>query len=227
MAASQRGQARNEITFVRINDILLYGWKTKDLSAISGVSASDLANQLGHLTAANAAAIANRIMVTGANSPKPARVTRRNPGAATSQQGSVSTFVAFDKMAAANAGGWSGAKRGRGVNLRANVPGVRTVTAVAELSNGLLYAYPLNKDDYDLVGDSLGLQSAAQISSLEAKKLATGCRTKPGTAAIADNGGALSTFFSTDARDSAMTAGFSILQDEFIEYTAASAPNGN
>lgn len=221
MAATQRGQSRNELVFVLINQVFAYGWKTKDLAAITGISEADLASQLGHMSPTQASAVANVIMVTGANSPKPARVTKKLANATTTQQGSIGTFIAYNKMAAANAANWSVGSRARGVSLKANVAGQRTVTAVAELSNGLLYAYPLNKADFDLVSADLGLQSAAQVSSTEFLKLATGCRSKPGRAAIEDGGGVLSTFFSTASRDAALTAGFSILEDEYAEYTPA------
>lgn len=220
MPAYTRGQLRNRIRFVAINDKLLYGWKTKDLAAITGISENDLATQLGHLDATAAAAVVGGVMVTGANSPKPGRVTKKFPAAPTSQAASVGTFLAYDKMAAANAAGWSLTKRARGVSLTANVAGKRSVSAVAELSNGLLYVFPLNKDDFDLVAADLGLQSATQISAAEAKLLVSGARSKPGVAAIEDATGALSTFFSTDSRETALAAGFSILSDEYAEYGA-------
>jgi hypothetical protein len=214
-----RGIKRENLTFVLINDVFAYGWKTKDLASSVGVSAADLTTQLGHMDAVAAAAIANVVMVTGANSPKPGRVVKRIANATTTQAGSVGTFIAFDKLAAANAAGWGLSQRGRGVRLTANVPGRRSVTAVAELSNGLLYAFPLNKEDFDLVAVDLGLQSATQISDIEAKKLVSGSRSKPGVAAIDDDQGVLSTFFATGSREAALTAGFSIVKDEYVEYS--------
>lgn len=221
MPGYTRGQTRENLRFVLINPVFAYGWKTKDLAAAVGVSEADLTTQLGHMDAVAAAAVANVVMVTGANSPKPARVVKRIQGATTAQAASIGTFLAHDKLAAANAGGWSLTKRGRGVRLTGNVTGKRSVTAVAELSNGLQYAFPLNKTDFDLVSADLGLQSAAQISDVEAAKLVSGSRSKPGVAAIEDEQGTLSTFFSTASREAALTAGFSIINDEYVEYAGA------
>lgn len=214
-----RGSLRDVLTFVPINAIFHYGFKTVDLAARTGISAAEIKTQLGHMTAAEATAVANRIMVTGANSPKPARVVKRDATAPISQPASTSTFVAFNSLAAAAVGGWSLSKPARGVRLTANVDGKRSVTAIAELSNGALYAFPLNRVDFDRAGLVLGLQSAAQITTtLERNALVTGSRTKPGRVSIEDNGGVFSTYYSTDAEAAAIAAGYNIEQPEIIEY---------
>lgn len=216
-----RGTLRDVLTFVPINAIFHYGFKTVDLAARTGISAADIATQLGHMTPVLAAAVANRIMVTGANSPKPARVVRRDATAPISQPASTSTFIAFNRLAAAAAGGWSISKPARGVRLTANVDGRRSVTAIAELSNGALYAFPLNRVDFDRVALVLGLQAANQINTaIERNSLVTGSRTKPGRASIDDNGGTFATFFSTDAEAGAIAAGYNIERPELIEYPA-------
>ncbi|WOD37371.1 hypothetical protein [Nodosilinea sp. E11] len=217
-----RGELRDVLTFVAINPILHYGFKTVDLAARTGISGADIKTQLGHMTAVEAAAVANRIMVTGANSPKPARVVKRDPTAPISQPASTSTFMAYNKLAAAAAGGWSLSKPGRGVRLTANVDGKRSVTAIAELSNGALYAFPLNRVDFDRVSTVLGLQAANQINTtIERQSLVTGSRTKPGRASIEDNGGVFATYYSTDAEAAAIAAGYNIERPEVIEYPAA------
>ncbi|OLP19815.1 hypothetical protein BST81_03535 [Leptolyngbya sp. 'hensonii'] len=227
MSAYTRGRKRDQLRFVNINDILLYGWNTVDLAAATGISAADLKNQLGHLTAAEADAVANRLMVLGANSPKPARAIKVIPNAPTTAAGSVSTFIAYNKRAVAQAAQWKVGGAQKGVRLTAPVAGKRSQTAVAELSNGVLYAFPMNQSDFTLVGETLGLQAAAQISSVEAKKLATGMSsTRPGQAGLEDSEGLLSTFFSTAKRDDATAAGFSIISEERILYPAAAAPPG-
>jgi len=219
MAEYTRGSTRDVLTFVALNARFYYGWKTVDLAARTGISGADIKTQLGHLTAVEAAAVANGIMVTGANSPKPARVVKRDPTAPISQPGSTSTFVGFSSLAAASAGGWSLAKAARGVRLTANVDGRRSVTAIAELSNGALYAYPLNRVDFDRAAAALGLQGANQITTtLERNALVTGSRTKPGRASIEDNGGLFTTYFSTAAAEAAVTAGYNIESSEFVEY---------
>lgn len=217
-----RGTSRDVLTFVAINAIFHYGFKTVDLAARTGISAADIKTQLGHKTAAEASAVANRIMVTGANSPKPARVVKRDPTAPISQPASTSTFVAFNSLAAAAAGGWGLTQPSRGVRLTANVDGKRSVTAIAELSSGALYAFPLNRVDFDRVSTVLGLQSAAQITTaIERNSLVTGSRTKPGRCSIEDNGGTFATFYSTAAEAAAIAAGYNIERPEFVEYAAA------
>lgn len=222
MSAYTRGRKRDQLTFVRINDVpLLYGWNAPDLAAATGISSGDLTTQLGHLTAVAAAAIAGGLMVFGANSPKPARATKKIAGAPTSSAASVSTYCSYNTRAAATGAGWRVGKQ-KSVRLRAAVAGRRSQTAVAELSNGLQYAFPMNIDDFTLVGSTLGLQAASQVSTTEAKKLATGMTgTRPGRASLEDSGGILRTFFSTSARDAAVAAGFSIDEEEVIAYTAA------
>jgi hypothetical protein len=212
-----RGSLRDVLTFVPLNTIFYYGWKTVDLAARTGISAADIKTQLGHMTALEADA--------GANSPKPARVVKRDPTAPISQPSSTSTFVAYNSLAAASAGGWSLAKAARGVRLTANVDGKRSVTAIAELSNGALYAFPLSRVDFDRAGATLGLQSAAQITTtLERAALVTGSRTKPGRCSIEDNGGVFSTYFATAAEEAAIAAGYNIDRSEFVEYGAPVGP---
>ncbi|MFQ4134760.1 hypothetical protein PGN35_000400 [Nodosilinea sp. PGN35] len=219
MSEFTRGQFRDNATFVLLNPIFCYGWKTVDLAARIGVSAADLKTELGHMTPLEADAIANRVMVTGANSPKPGRVVKRDRTAPISQPSSTSTFLAYDKLSAATTAGWTLAKQARRVSLSPPVDGIRSMTAIAELSNGVLYAWPLNRADYDQFGASLGLQSALQINTtLERRKLVTGSRTKPGKAVIRNSGGEFSSFYSTDAEDTAIAAGFSIIKGEFIEF---------
>lgn len=220
MSEYTRGQARSNLTFVAINARFHYGWKTVDLADRTGLSAADIKTQLGHLTATEAAAVANRIMVTGANSPKPARVTKRDLTAPISQPASTSTFLAYNKLAAATTAGWSLAANARGVRLTANVDGKRSVTAIAELSNGILYAFPLNRVDFDRVALVLGLQAAGQITGTERLALTTGSRSKPGKASIEDSGGVFSTFFSTASEDGAIAAGYNIERPEYVEYPA-------
>ncbi|MBD1917167.1 MULTISPECIES: hypothetical protein [Cyanophyceae] len=222
MSDFTRGQVRDTLTFVRVNARFMYGWKTVDLAARTGISAADIKGQLGHMTPAEALAGANRLMVTGANSPKPARVVKRDRTAPISQPGSTSTYIAFDKLAAATTAGWTLAKGARGVRLTASVDGRRSMTAVAELSNGLLYAFPLNRVDFERAGAALGLQAAAQITTLiERQSLVTGSRSKPGRASIEDGGGVFSTFYSTDAQDAVVAAGYNLETEEFIEFAAA------
>lgn len=220
-----RGSTRDVLTFVQVNPILLYGFKTVDLAARTGIAAADLTAQLGHMDAVAADAIANRIMVTGANSPKPARVVKRDPTAPLSQPASTSTFIGYDKLATAAAAGWTLAKQARGVKLTANVDGKRSVTAIAELSNGALYAFPLNRVDFDLYNATLGLVDAASITTAqERQSLITGSRTRPGKASIEAGGGVFSTYYATASQASALAAGFNIDTSEYVEFEAPAGP---
>lgn len=217
-----RGTPRDQMVFVPINATLHYGWKSPDLAALSGISAADLKTQLGHMSATEAAAVAGALLVLGANSPKPARYTKKFPAAPTSQRGSVSTFAAFNKAAAAVGAGWTQSGRAKSVRLTAATANKRSQTAVAELSNGLLYAFPMPVADFTLVSADLGLQAAGQISALEAAKLATGMKgTRPGKVSIEDSGGLLTTYFSTANLDEALAAGFSLVEGERIQFPSA------
>lgn len=220
-----RGENRDVLSFVLINALACYGWRTKNLSASLGISSGDLSTQLGHMTAVQADAIANRIMFTGANSPKPARATKIDRTAPTTQKGSTSTFIAYDKGAAATSAGWRLGKRQRGVSLSANTAGKRSITAIAELSNGILYAFPMNASDFASFGASLGLADASSITtSTERNKLVSGSKTKPGKARLEDSAGTFSSYFSTADESTAIAAGFNIVETELIEYAAAGTP---
>jgi hypothetical protein len=222
-----RGEFRDNLVFVPLNNTFHYGWKTVDLAARTGISQVDLVSQLGHMTPQQASEVANSIMVTGANSPKPARVVKRDRTAPISQVASTSTFIAYDKLAAATTAGWTLAKQARGVKLTANVDGRRSVTAIAELSNGVLYAFSLSRPDFDRAAGTLGLADASTITTdTERNKLVTGSRTKPGRCSIEDSGGAFGTFFASASLAAVLAAGYSIDSTEFIEFDAGVAPGG-
>lgn len=228
MPASVRGVKRDQLTFVLINDVFAYGFKTADLAAASGVSAADLKNGLGHMTAAEAAAAgAGVVMVTGANAPKPARVTKRIPNAPVGSRASVSTFVAFNKLSAANAIGFGLSKRARSVSLTSPSASRRQFSGVVELSNGLQYMQSI--DAAAATADrrqTLGIQTAAEISDTEVKKIARGCRTKPGRVAVDIGEGAVASLpFSTAKEDDARTLG-NLIDLEFIEYAAGGGGGG-
>jgi len=219
MPSYTRGLPRDVLTFVPLNAVLYYGWKTIDLAARTGLSSADLTTQLGHIDSATALGNAGAILVTGANSPKPARVTKKDPTAPVSAPASTSTYIAFDKAAAATSAGWTLSTPARGVKLTANVDGKRSVTAIAELSNGALYAFPLNKADFTTYAVALGLQDATSVGTVnERNRLVTGSKTKPGVASIAAGNGLFSTYYSSAAMDTALAAGFNLESDEFVEY---------
>lgn len=225
MPAYTRGSTRDILTFVQINTVFLYGWKAPDLAAKMGITAADLVTQLGHMDAVAAQAVLGSILVTGANSPKPARVVKRDRTAPVNQTASTSTFIAYDKAAAATTAGWTLSTPARGVRLTANLPGNRSVTAIAELSNGALYAFPMNQADFALVQADLGLQDSATVTTVnERYRLVTGSRTRPGKCSRIQGTGMLSTYFATDAEASAIAAGFNVDAPERIEFSPPVGP---
>lgn len=227
MPSYLRGQKRDVITFVNINEVLLYGWAAPNLSAALGISDADLKNQLGHLSSTEALAVTNRIMVMGANSPKPARVTKKMASATASTKASTSTFCAYNKVgtALAPAAGWRLSKSASGVRLRASGAGRKSITAVATLSNGVLYAFPLNEADFAIASAPLGLDNSATVGSSNLKKLATGMtQTRPGKASKPDGLGTLTTFYSTPVKDTLGNSGWDIVDDERVQFPSPSAP---
>lgn len=219
MPAYTRGRLRDVATFVPLNTVFHYGWKATDLDSALGISAVDLNVELGHMTATAAAAVVGAILVTGANSPKPHRVKKNLPTAALNAAGSVSTFVAYNSLAAATTAGWTMAQRGHGVRLTASTAPVRRITAIATLSNGVNYAFPMDKADFGTFGADLGLKAAETMNTTtERARLVTGARTKPGRCSKAVGSGSFSSFYSTDSMDSVIGLGYNIDTEELIEF---------
>lgn len=219
MPASTRGKERDQLTFVMVNSVLAYGWKTRDLSADAGVSAADLTTGLGHMDAVQALAVQGSVLVIGANAPKPIRVIKRIPDAVSPAPASVSTFCGYDKLASANAAGFELSGRARTISLAAPAANRRTYSGVVTLSNGLKYVQPV-----DFIAgtadrrQALGIEIASEISAVEALKLARGCRDKPGRVAIDLEGGVTARLpFSTDRQEQAGALG-SIVELEQVKY---------
>lgn len=220
MAVYTRGKKRNILTYVEVYTNLLYGFKTKDLSALAGVSEGDLTTQLGHLVGAFTAP-SGSIKILGANAPKPARVKKNLANAGAGAQQSVSTFCATAKYSAAMAAGWDVIKQRRGVTIRPETSTKNSVTAIATLSDTSCYCFPMNKADFSTYKAALGLQSIGDFGSVtetEIAKFVSGSSIpRPGKASIeVSGGGTFSSFYSTANKDDLATAGFNILSDEFI-----------
>ncbi len=199
MPSYTRGRRRDVTSFVAVNPVLMYGFKTKDLSALAGVSSADLSAQLGHT--AQSAIPSGRLVVIGANAPKPDRVSKKLIAAAGSQ-GSVSTFCAYNRLTNAIAGGWTMAKQGRDVGLRTDG---RSVTAIVPMSstNGLMYCYTMNRADFESYGAELGLVSASSITTeAEINRLVKGSTLpRPGRAMkVLSTGATVSTFYAPEKR---------------------------
>lgn len=225
MPSYTRGVFREDLTFVAVNPTLYYGWRSRDLASVTGVTEAELA-LLGHKDLAAMSGVGGALLVTGANSPKPPRVVKRNRAAAITSAGSVSTFCGYDALGSAMAEGWTLAKKGHGVRLTASTSLTRKVTAIATLSNGLKYAFPLDKADFTAFAADLGLEAAEQMTtSLERRKLVTGCQQKPGQCSKRAGTGNFSSFYSTASKDSVVANGYNIISDESNLFSlAAPAP---
>lgn len=214
MPSYLQGQLRDQLRFIKVfsDGNLYYGFNTKDFSDNAGVSDADT-SILGHLQVGSVPASAIRVF--GANSPKPPRmkkVINANPTVA--QIESISTFVAPDSVAAAEQQGWKIVKRPLNVSFSY---GERSVTALAELSNGGLYAFPQNRATHDAVASELGLINKTELSSAERKKAFTGT-SRPRPAEVrkkGTNSGRLKSFCSTSSVNTALDGEWELLKDEF------------
>ncbi|PHJ60235.1 hypothetical protein VF14_11645 [Nostoc linckia z18] len=215
MPSYTRNKKREDVIFVAVNSVIRFGWKSKDLASVSGISQSDLTNDLGH-TAQNAVTGSGLILVIGAQAPKPARVTKRLSNATVGQQQSISTFCAHDKLATALGKGWNLSKNRRSVTLRALSASRGSLTAIAKLSGDIHYCFPMNKADFEAYGSELGLESATNITDTERNKLVSGSsKPRPGRASKQlSDGSTFSSFYSTATDVSAV--GYDILSEEIV-----------
>ena len=204
MSNLTRGKKRNKMIAVKVvkDQNTYYQFQTKDLAAVAGVSANQIA-QLGHINVGDAGAAASipsgSMIFYKANAPKPPRVTRKlSTNDQTPGQQSVGTFCAVDVLQSALGNGWSLSKPGRGVSL-SNTG--RTVTALAQLSNGTLYAFPMAAADFATFGEELGLKDSTSINtpSERAKVVRASTLPKPGKASkVLQDGSTFTSFYSTD-----------------------------
>ncbi|MCC5641209.1 hypothetical protein LC593_36485 [Nostoc sp. CHAB 5844] len=223
MSSYTRGKKRPNLVFVTINDLMYFGFKPKDLTSLPGVTAADV-TALGHVQP-NAVA-PGRLKIIGASAPNPPRVLKKT-GAAAGQQQSVSTFCGYNNIGLAQAAGWTLTKSRTGVTLRAPTSPRQSLTAVAELSDGSLYCFPMNKADFESYGAALGLKNSTTITTTaERNKLVSGASIPyPGRAALLLAGGStFSSFFSTGSQGSASEAGYDILSEEKILASAPANP---
>ena len=153
MPAYLRGKVRDNLVFVKVTiGNVFYGFKTKDLTSIEGVSQADL-TALGHTKLQNLRS--GSIPILGANAPKPPRVKKqvvRNPSR--NQQGSVSTFCGMDNIDTGITAGWEIVSLRTPYRLTSNA---RTVTVAANFHNGGLYLFNMNRADAEAYGLELGL----------------------------------------------------------------------
>jgi hypothetical protein len=224
MSKFNRGKLRDQLLFVGINEFLYYGFKSKDASAIPGVSTADLV-ALGQTAAANIADNNSKILVFSPRSPKPPRYSK-NLGNPAGQQQTFSSYIGYQAKGTALARGFTPVPNsGRKVSLRATPsPRGSMISAVAELENGALYVWAMDSTDFGEVASDLGLKSATTITTdAEKKRLvsAPGAGMKPGRAQKQAANGTISSFFSHGA--SIAAGGWSLISEESLgidTYTA-------
>lgn len=216
MAQYARNKKRTDLIFTACNQYLYYGFKPKDLVSFAGINADDIL-ALGHLQSTSIPEGGLRII--GAKSPKPPRVKKKIPNATVGQQQSVSTYCGFDKIATAQAKGWTLIENRKTVNLAPPLVNTGSLTAIATLSNSSLYCFPMNKADFDEFGSTLGLKSSIQITSeLLRGKLVSGCTSpKPGKALKQlPNNSTFISFYSDAKQDDLQSDGWLIKSQEII-----------
>lgn len=167
MPISTRGKKRDQLKAVAITSSIFYGFATKDLSAIAGISSSDIV-ALGQkdTTALGAGAI----VIYGAKAPRPGIFRKNITGG---QQDSVRTFgdaSTATTVATAFAAGWRLQKPIR----PGSVGGGKRMRAIAvEVSNGLLVICYIPNEDLTS-GDAVLLGWKTSIAAADVRKLVRG-----------------------------------------------------
>ncbi len=227
MPASTRGRLKDRISFVLVNSALAYGWASSDLAAGAGVSEADL-TALGHMTEAAAMAASGVILVTGANAPRPARVTKKLPNNPITSRGSITTFVAYNAVTTARAAGFKISKQATsGPSLTGTDPSLRTIVGVVTLSNGLKVAQRIDPSiATEAARTALGIDAGSQVTTTDRLKLVRGAKSRPGRAQTEIAEGSFAVLpFSTD-KETDFPLNWEILSRERVEYPAAAAPAG-
>ncbi len=212
MPSYTRGKTRDITTFVKLSATqeVYYGFNTKDLGALPGISNADLVADLGHLAALPTGAI----VFIRSTSPKPPRFRKTlvaNP--TVDQQGSVSTFGAVTFVNTALNNGWQLAKRGNAVTISNNS---RTIGAGAQLSNNSIVITPMNATDFNTYATELGLLAPGSISNTERERCVFGA-SRPQAGVASKDLGALGTItkpFSTATN--VANNNWTVLQTELV-----------
>ena len=213
MPSYTRGFTREDLKFVKAHaGNIWFGFKAKDMSAVPGISAADVA-ALGWVNADGVPS--GGIGVLRANSPKPQRVKKiinRRPNA--NQQGSASTYCSYSSFTAAQAAGWDLIGSARRVTISNNF---RTKTVGAKIDgSGAIYLFPLNAADATSYAATLGLVLPENISEAERDRAFSGSsRPRPakmGKVISETTGATFSTFVSYDNEDNALENGFEYIR---------------
>lgn len=199
MPSYTRGKIRDHNTFVLLYNTpanIYYNWSAKDIADLAGVTSAELTNHLGHLTSV----ADTSIVIVGASSPKPVSVRKiinRNPAAGT--QGAVSTFCATGNLNTALSNGWKFNGRGRITSIRNDA---RTKTALAKISNEMVYGSPMNATDYTSYSAQLGLVDPATITTTAKRNQIVRGASRPRAAHAykkLTDGSTVSSYYSYDA----------------------------
>jgi hypothetical protein len=191
---------------------MFYVFATKNFT---GVSDTEL-QTIGHIRIreSGAALPSGAILLLRCNAPTPPRVTlKTRDGNGNLTGNTVSTFCDSTKVRDAIEAGWRLAKPG----LSAGVGRTKkSVIAAAELSNGLLYVFPITIADYDQYAEVLDLVSSTEVNTpAERAKLIRGCSApRPGQAKLVFPDG--TTFTSFYGKDADLDGGFIKLSDEIL-----------
>lgn len=210
-----RGRRRDTYTLVRLtnNPSTFYAFYRKDYSGIQGIANNSFA-PLGHTT--NVSVPPGSYIFLRAQAPKPARVKRfLNRDAGPNEQIAISTFCSPLSINSAQNAGWRLTKPPRSVVLR----NARSVTAIAELSTGALYCFPLNSTDYDAWRVELGLTNFSGINSATERALLVSGSSIPRPGKVErpnGRGGKQTTFVATGSEDAAERAGWTVVTREFV-----------
>ena len=108
-----KGKVKETLWGVKVNSKIIYAWKGKSDPAqgITGLSDTDVIEQLGLINITTSGVPSGFIAIMGANSPKPPRLTFHSNGR------SVTMFCDYTKYRTALRAGWTGAHRGRARGL--------------------------------------------------------------------------------------------------------------
>lgn len=217
MPSYTRGRVRENLKFAKVHQgNLFYGFKPSSYANVTGISSSDI-TALGWVDAGGVPS--GGIAVLGANSPKPVRVRKvllKRPNV--SQQGSASTFCAYNSIVAAQAAGWQITGTSRGVTVT-NTDRTKTVGAEIDAGAGI-YLFPKNANDVTTYGTTLGLILPGSLTQAERLRAFRGAsRPRPPYVKIiadAATGASFSSYCSYDKLDDALGAGFYLVRSEVL-----------
>ncbi len=228
MPASTRGKSKPLMRFVQVSQNVAFGWATRDLAALPGVTENELRVGLGHLDYGQVGATVTGplVAVVGANAPKPGRATKK---LTTGPADSVSTYMGRDRIATAKTFGWRPGKPAAPLRWRNPKPGARTVDIAVYLTNGEIKIHQADPEVATAQRlQDLGLKLVKDVSALNKPRLVRGSNTKPALVEFAIDGGKARLPFSTasvgpgEAIYSSDT--YRVVQAEKIEFPAFEVP---